>query len=323
MRFSLILKVFFASLAGFAAGPGQAQSGAKPPLVAITAIVEHPALDAVRAGITAELAAQGYKQGESVRITFESAQGSTATAAQIARKIAGDAPAVAVGISTPSAQALAAAAKQVPLVYAAVTDPVAAGLIPAAGTPKEKITGVSDMSPLGDQVALIREILPGAKKLGVLFNPGEANSVALVAALKTVAAKAGFEVIEGPATKTADVQQAARSVLSKADAIYVPTDNTVVSAFEAVAAAGRQARKPVFAGDTASVAKGAVAAVGFDYDTVGRQAGALAARILKGEAPGAIPPEDARGTDLKVNPAAAAAIGLSLPAQVLARAKAL
>lgn len=293
---------------------------AEPRTVAITAIVEHPALDAVRDGVMKGLADAGHAEGTDVTFTYQTAQGNPATAAQIARQFVGEAPAVIVAISTPSAQAVAASTKDIPIVFSAVTDPVAAQLAASIDAPGGNITGVSDMAPIGDHVALIREITPGVKRLGVLYNPGEANSVSSLAALKTAAEAAGIEIVEAPATKSADVQAAARSLVGKVDAMYVPTDNTIVSALESAVGVAVGAKLPLYAADTDSVARGALAAVGFNYFDVGVQTAALVDRVLKGDDPGAIPVVFASGTDLQVNKATAAAIGLDLPQAVLARA---
>jgi putative ABC transport system substrate-binding protein len=255
-----------------------------------------------------------------VTFAYQTAQGNPATAAQIARQFVGDAPAVIVAISTPSAQAVAAATKEIPIIFSAVTDPVAAQLAASIDAPGGNITGVSDMAPIGDHVALIREITPEVKRLGVLYNPGEANSVSSLGAMKTAAEAAGIAIVEGPATKSADVQAAARSLVGKVDAIYVPTDNTIVSALESAVGVAIAAKLPLYAGDTDSVARGALAAVGFNYFDVGVQTASLVDRILKGEDPGTIPVVFAAGTDLQVNKATAAAIGLQLPQAVLDRA---
>lgn len=303
-------------LAGGVAGPALAQAQK----VAITAIVDHPALNAVHEGAVAALAKAGFNDGKEIAVVFESAQGQPATAVQIARKFVGERPAVVIGISTPSAQALAAATKTIPVVFSAVTDPVGAQLVASAEKPGGNVTGVSDRAPIDDQVALIRELTPDVKTVGVLFNPGEPNSVTSVRELKEAAEKVGLTVVEAPATKTAEVQGAARSLVGKADAAFVPTDNTVVSALEAVSGALVAAKIPLYAADTDSVARGALASVGFNYRQVGEQTGELAARILKGEKPGDLPVRFAQGTDLYLNKGVAAKIGVTLPEAALARA---
>ena len=293
---------------------------AEPKTVAITAIVEHPALDAVRDGIQKGLADLGYAEGTDVTFTYESAQGNPATAAQIARQFVGDAPAVIVAISTPSAQAVAAATKDIPIVFSAVTDPLAAELVSSLDAPGGNVTGVSDMAPIGDHLALIREITPNVKRLGVLYNPGEANSVSSVTALKSAAGGAGVEIVEAPANRSADVQGAARSLIGKVDAVYVPTDNTIVSALESAVSIAIEAKTPLYAGDVDSVARGALAAVGFNYFDVGVQTAALVDRVLKGDKPGEVAVVFAAGTDLQVNRKTAEAIGVDIPQAVLDRA---
>jgi putative tryptophan/tyrosine transport system substrate-binding protein len=288
--------------------------------VAVTAIVEHPALDAARDGIKEGLAAEGFADGKEIDFIYQSAQGAPATAAQIARQFVGDEVTVIVPISTPSAQAAAAATKDIPIVFTAVTDPIAAELVPTLEKPGGNITGISDMSPMADHVALIQEITPNVKTIGVLFNPGEANSVSLVDRLKEVASGAGLVVVEAPVTKSADVQAVARSLVGKVDAMYVPTDNTVVSALEAAIAVAEENDIPFYAGDTDSVKRGALASIGFNYFDVGVETGKVVARVLKGEKPGDIDVSFASGTDLFVNKSAAEKMGVTIPEAVIARA---
>lgn len=289
--------------------------------VAVTAIVEHPALDAARDGIKEELAAGGYKEGENLRFLYESAQGNPATAAQIARKLVGEAPDVIVPISTPSAQAVVGATRDIPVVFTAVTDPVGAKLVADPEKPGSNVTGMSDLSPIGKHLDLIKEITPEARTLGVIYNPGEANSLTLLELIREEAPARGLTIREAAAPKSADVLQAAQSLVGRVDAIYVPTDNTVVTALEAIVTIGQRNRLPVFAGDTDSVPRGAIAALGFNYGDVGRQTGRIVLRVLNGEKPGDIPVQGVEITELVVNPKAAEAMGVTIPEAVLARAK--
>jgi putative ABC transport system substrate-binding protein len=289
--------------------------------VAVTAIVEHPALDACRDGVKDALAAAGYEEGKNLTFLYETAQGNPATAAQIARKFIGEAPDVIVPISTPSAQAVVAGTKDIAVVFTAVTDPLGAKLVSNMDKPGGNVTGMSDLSPIAKHLDLIKEITPGAKKIGVPYNPGEANSVTLLKLLQEHAGAKGMEIIEAPATKSADVLQAAQSLVGKADAIYIPTDNTIVSALEAVIKVGVDSKLPVFAGDTDSVPRGAIAALGFNYYDVGRQTGQIVVRILKGEKPGDIPVQGVEIMELFVNPAMAEKMGVKIPDAVVARAK--
>lgn len=300
-------------------GGGAAAAGEEVS-VAATAIVEHPALDAVRDGVRDELESQGYVSGENLRFVYKTAQGNPTTAAQIARRFAGQDHDVIVPISTPSAQSVLAATETVPVVFGAVTDPVSARLVQSLSDPQGRVTGVTDLSPVARQLDLIREILPEARTLGVLYNPGEANSVKILELARAEAPARGFEIVEATAPKSAEVLAAARNLVGRADAVYIPTDNTIVSALESVVKVGMENQLPVFAADTASVPRGAVAALGFDYYDLGRQVGRIVVRVLEGAAPGDIPVESVSTTRLSVNPEMASRMGVELPSAVVARA---
>lgn len=289
--------------------------------VAVTAIVEHPALDAARDGVRDELKAAGFEAGKNLKFEYQSAQGNNGTAAQIARKYVGDRPDVIVAIATPSAQAVVAATKEVPVVFSAVTDPVAAKLVKSWDASGTNVTGVSDLSPLEKHLELIKRIVPGAKRVGVIYSPGEANSVAIVEALKKLAPGAGLSLVEAAAARTVDVPSAAQSLVGKVDVIYAPTDNNVMSAFEGIAKVAQQARLPVIAADTDAVKRGAVAALGLNYYDLGRQTGKLVVRILKGESPGKMASQVSNTFELHVNPGAALKQGVTLSDELVKSAK--
>ncbi len=289
--------------------------------VAITQIVEHPALDACRQGVKDGLAMAGFKVGENLRWSYESAQGNPATAAQVAKKFAGESPDVIVAISTPSAQTVAASARHVPLVFTAVTDPVGAKLVKNMDKPGKLITGITDLSPVDKHLQLIRQLLPTARRVGVIFNPGEANSVTMVSMLDAEAEKQGLQVVEAAATKSGDVLAAARSLVGKADVIYIPLDNTVVSALEAVIKVAEQNKLPLISADTDSVARGSIAALGFNYYDVGVQTGKMVARVLNGENPGDIAVERVQTLELHLNPGAAERMGVVLDPSLISRAE--
>ncbi|GAB5478934.1 MAG: ABC transporter substrate-binding protein [Marinobacter nauticus] len=291
-----------------------------PRVVAITQIVEHPALDAVHEGVKDELAERGYREGENLRLMHESAQGNSAIASQIARKFVGENPDVIVAIATPSAQTVAAAARNVPVVFSAVTDPVAAKLVQSWEAPGANITGVSDMLPIEKHLDMLQRAMPDAKRIGTVYNPGEANAAALIELLEERLQARGLELVKGAATKTSEVLGAARSLVGKADAIYLTTDNTVISAAEAVISVGERAKIPVFAADTATVERGAVAALGFNYYNHGRQTGAMVARVLEGAGTADMPVETMEELDLYVNPEAAERMGVTLPEYLIQEA---
>lgn len=293
---------------------------AKDVTVAVTAIVEHPALDAARDGVKDALAAAGYKEGENLKFIYQSAQGNPATAAQIARQFIGDAPDVIVPISTPSAQAVVSGTRDIPVVFTAVSDPVGAQLVKDMTKPGGNVTGLSDLSPVVDHVKLIKEVAPNVKTIGFLYNSGEANSVSLLEALKAAAKDEGLDVVESAATKSAEVQGATRALIGKADLIYIPTDNTIISALEGAVSVAEEAKIPLMTADTDSVSRGAFIALGFNYYDVGKQTGDVVVRILKGEKPGDIAVDVAAGTDLVINLVAAKKMGLEIPQAVIDRA---
>lgn len=290
-------------------------------LVAVTAIVDHPALDAARKGVEDELKQAGFEPGKQVRYEFQSAQGNPATAGQIARKFIGEKPDVVVAIATPSAQALAAATKSIPVVFTAVTDPVAAKLVPSWKASGTNVTGVSDSLSLAAQVDLILKVKPGAKRIGMVYSPGEVNSTIVVKELKAELGKRGMTLVEAAAPRTVDVASAAKSLVGKVDAIYTSTDNNVVSTYESLVAVANQAKVPLVASDPDSVKRGAVAALGMNYYDLGRQTGKVVVRILKGEKAGAIAPQVGEKLSLVVNSSAAAKQGVVLTPALLKEAK--
>lgn len=300
---------------GLAAG-----AQAQPKSVAVTAIVEHPSLDAIRDGVKEALEGAGFK-GDKLKWQYQSAQGNTGTAAQIARKYIGEKPDVIVAIATPSAQAVVAATKSIPVVYAGVTDPVAAQLVKSWQPSGTNVTGVSDALALQEQIDLIKKVAPAAKRVGMVYNPGEANSVVVVKEMQRLLPGSGMTLVEATAPRTVDITAAARSLVGKVDVLYTSTDNNVVSAYESLVKVANDAKIPLIASDTESVARGAVAALGMNYRTLGRQAGEQVVRILKGEKPGSMPSEHGKQLELFLNAKAAAAQGVKLPQALLQSAK--
>lgn len=280
--------------------------------VSVTSIVEHPALDSIRDGVQKALNDAGYTQAKGLKWEFQTAQGNTAIAAQIARKFVGDKPDVIVAIATPSAQAVVAATKTIPAVYSAVTDPVAAQLVSSMKPSGTNVTGVSDTLELEKQVDLIKKVVPEAKRVGMVYNPGEANSVVVVERLRELLPKSGMSLVEATAARTVDVGAAARSLVGKVDVIYTNTDNNVVSAYEALVKVGNDAKVPLVASDTDSVKRGAIAALGVNYADLGIQTGKMVVRILKGEKPGDIASETSDKLELYVNKSAAQKQGVTL-----------
>ncbi|MBO1530944.1 ABC transporter substrate-binding protein [Psychrobacter sp. F1192] len=289
--------------------------------LAITQIVEHPSLDAMRRGIIDELADNGYIEGQNLTVNFQSAQGNTATAGQIAKQFAGDMPDAIVAISTPSAQSVVASTKTVPVIYTAISDPVAAKLIDENDVPiQSNVTGLSSELPIEPQLDNILKIVPDAKTIGYVYSPGEVNSVVVLNQLKEAAPAHGLEILDVTANRPTDVAMATRSLAGRADVIYTSLDNNVVSAFEAMAGAANELDIPVIASDEFSVRRGATAALGVnDYD-FGRTTGEMVYRVLNGEAITDISPQIMNTLTLYVSPKHAAEQGTTLTAEVLSDA---
>lgn len=307
-----------ALLALAAALPAAAQ---ERKVVAISTIVEVPALMAARQGILDGLAARGYVEGETMDLLYENANGSMPTQQQIARKFMGAHPDVLVPITTPTAQAMVAGTEGIPVVFAMVTDPVKARLVPQFAQPGGHVTGVSDAEPIGAQLDLMVAMVPGLEKLGYVYNPGLDNAIATLEMLRAVATPRGIEVIESAAPTTNEVIQATRRLVGDVQAVYVPNDTTVVAALETIVKTGQDAGLPIFAGETSAVERGAAGSVGLDYHAVGMAAGNMVADVLDGGDPGTmdvlVAYELVDELLTVINKGSAEMMGLSVPQAVL------
>ncbi len=299
------------------AGCGGDSSSDEKITIGISKIVAHPALDALERGVQDELADLGY---ENVVFDLQNANGDMNTASSIARKFKSRRVDLAVGIATPTSQALANVLTEIPIVYAAVTDPVAAGLVESYEQGGENITGISDMTPVRAQLEMLNRIKP-LDTLGHIYSSSEANAVVLAEKAKTVCRDMGIEMVEMTVTNSSEVRQAALSIADRVDAIYISNDNTVVSALSSVAEVAQNKGVPIMSADPTSAEELPIlAAWGFDYYKMGRAAGKLADRLLKGEDPAEIPTQymtDPSDVDLLLNKDVAEALGLEFPADAL------
>jgi len=289
----------------------------------IVQILEHPSLDAARQGFLDVLGENGYKVGENLIVNYENAQGDMPTLNSIAQNLVSDGCDLILAIATPSAQAVANASKgtDIPVLFTAVTDPVAAGLVKSMDKPETNLTGTTDMAPVDEQIKLIQEINPSVKNVGVIYNSGEVNSVVQVELVKEIAKDLGLNIVEAIATNTSEVDQAAKSLVGKVDAIYIPTDNVVVTALEAVIQVAEQNKILLVSTEKDSVNRGTVATIGLDYYKLGRQTGEMALRILSGESkPQDMPVETQDQKDIIINLKAAKALGVTVPQSLIDRA---
>lgn len=310
-----------AAILGLAATAVSVAQAAEMKTVAISTIVEVPSLMDGKQGIIDALADRGYIEGETLKIEYQNANGSMPTQQQIAKKFVGDAPDVIVPITTPTSQAMVASTRDIPIVFAMVTDPLKAKLIDKYVQPGGNVTGVSDAAPIGQQLDLILEFIPGMKKVGFIYNPGLDNALAALAVLKSEAEKRGITVVESAAPTTNEVILATKKLIGKVDAVYVPDDTTVVAALEAIVKVGWDVKMPIFSGETSGVKRGAAASVGLDYYSVGRLAGEMAADVLDGKPVGTIDAVIAKDLNDKfntlVNKSSAEKMGLTVPQSVL------
>ncbi len=290
--------------------------------VAINQFVEHPALDACRRGFMDFLAEHGFRPGKQIIYDYQNAQANMATAGLIARRQVGGQADLILAIATPSAQASLAASRRrpKPILFSAITDPVGAGLVKNLKKPGGYVSGASDLSPVYRQIALFKRVLPTLKRLGVIYNAGEANSVTLIRLARAACQKLGLKLIEATAASSVAVLPAAASLVGKVDAFYVPTDNTVVSALESAVKVAVANRLPLFATDVASARRGAAVALGMDYYRLGRQTGAMALRFFRGQKLGDMPVETLKRMLLHVNLRTAPKMGLKVPAAIIKRA---
>jgi putative ABC transport system substrate-binding protein len=287
--------------------------------ISVSQFVEHPALDAVLKGF------QDYmkEKGIGVDYSVHNAQANMATAGQIGTQIMGEKPDLILAIATPSAQTCAQALKKAPhmkntpMLFSAITDPMDAGLVNDLEHPGGNITGVSDMLPLDQHMEMVKKFIPGLKQLGVIYNSGEANSKSSVKLLKNVGEKMGYEVVDATVAKTSEVYQAAKSLVGRVDAVFIPTDNTVVESLESVVKVCVEKNLPLFGSDVDSVKRGAVAAMGFDYYMHGRQTGAMAHRIINGANPANIPVETQKELKLHINRKYANLMEVKIPDELL------
>ena len=288
--------------------------------IGIVQIVEHPSLDSIRESLISELAKKGYKDGKNISIDYQNAQGDQTNLKSICQKFANNKYDLIIAIATPSAQAAVGETKTIPVLFAACTDPIAAGLVADMNKPGGNVTGTSDAVSAEKIMELAKRITPGIKTIGALYNSSETNSVSVIKGLKAYAAKNGIKVIDATVTNSSEVQQATQSLVAKTDAIFSPIDNTVASAMPVVTQVTRAAKKPVYVGANSMVKDGGLATYGVNYIVLGQETGDMAAEILGGKNPGEMPVKTMSDMNIYVNKKTADTIGVKIPADVIKQA---
>jgi putative tryptophan/tyrosine transport system substrate-binding protein len=303
---------------------GRRASAAETKSIAIITMVDTPQLVEVKDGIIKGLAAHGYVDGKNLKINFKSAQSNFGTAQQIARQFIGEAPDAIVSITTPASQAVVAATKDLPVIFTVVTDPVSAKLISSKTHPGGNVSGVSDVVPTERQIGLVREVVPGLKTLGLLYDSASDSSRASAESIKALGPKMGFTVVEAAAMGLNNVASAAQSLVGRVDAIFVPNDTTVYAAFESVVKVAQDAHVPLFSAERRSVQRGSIGTVGFDFGQIGVKTADMIYKVLSGTKPGdmdviyMVDEPDTLG--LYLNKASAEKMGVTIPKALLEQA---
>ena len=280
--------------------------------IGITQIVAHPALDSAREGFKDAFKESGLK------VTFDekNANGEIATANMIANNFVTEKVDLIYAIATSTAQSAAQATNKLPVVFSAITDPEAAGLI------KENVTGISDRVNVKQQLELLLKLDSKIKKVGVIYNSSEQNSKVQVDDLKKAASELGITIVEKSVTQVSEIPQASEALVRESDALYLPTDNLVASVVNLITEKATAAKKVVFGAEAAHVKGGALITQGIDYYEMGKEAGKIAVEILKnGKKPSEIKFKKMDLNDIVINNKTLAAIGINLPEDIKSKAK--
>lgn len=286
--------------------------------VGIVQLVEHAALDAANKGFVEGLASKGYKEGQNIAYDRQNAQADQSNLQNIAHRFVNNKVNLICAIATPAAQTVANVTSDIPIVATAVTDYKTAKLVKDNAKPGTNVTGTTDMNPVEQQLDLLLKLVPNAKSVGTIYCSSEVNSQLQIEILKKAAAAKGVTVKEATVSNVNDIQQAARSLVGKVQAIYVPTDNVLASAMPTLVSVTEEAKLPVICGEGGMVKAGGVATLGVDYYKLGFQAGEMAADILGGKSkPADMAIQAQKEFKAMVNVKEAEKIGLKVPEDVL------
>ncbi|MER2174492.1 MAG: tryptophan ABC transporter substrate-binding protein [Carnobacterium sp.] len=292
------------------------------PMVGILQLTSHPALDLIYKGIVDELNDAGFIDGETMTLDFQNAQGDQSNLNSMSTRFVSRGADVMVGIATPSAQALANSSQDIPIVLGAVTDPEGSGLIESNEAPGGNITGVSDLTPIKEQFSLIKEILPEAQTIGILYSSSEDNSIVQAEQAIEIAEEMGLGTQVMTVSSTNDVAQVASTLAAQVDAIWVPTDNTIASAMNTLVSAADSNLIPIFPAVDTMVEEGGLATVGLDQYELGRLTGEMVVAILNGDAdPATTSIRYLDQGEIIINEEKAEQLGITIPTQVLEKAK--
>jgi len=292
-----------------------------PIKIGVLQLVEHAALDAAYQGFVDALKEAGFEDGVNIEIDYQNAQADQSNLMTISERFVKNNVDLILAIATPAAQAVASATTTIPILFTAVTDPVAARLVESNEKPGLNVTGTTDAGPIDKQFALMKELFPDLKTIGIIYNSSEVNSEVQAKQAEEIAKEMGWEVKFGTITSVNDIEQVANSLAEKVDGFYAPTDNTIASAMPNLVKVAEEKKLPILGSEPGMVEGGALMTVGIDYYKLGQQTGKMAVKILKGEAvPAEMPVESLKDVDIVLNQATAKAIGFEFPESVLKKA---
>ena len=284
-------------------------------------LLSHPALDAIYQGIQDELAKEGYEVGKNLEIDFQNAQGDQSNLASMSEKLVSNKNDVIVGITTPATLSLANVTKDIPIVMGGITYPVEAGLIKDEKKPGNNITGVSDRTPIKQQLEIMKQVVPTLKTVGILYTSSEDNSVKQAKQAEEDAKALGLEVKVATIANTNDIQQVTESLASQVEAIFVPIDNTIASAMATVVKATDAKKIPVFPSADTMVADGGVLGLGVDQYQIGVETAKMVVEVLKGAKPADTPIKLANEGVIYLNEEKAKELGITIPADIAQKAQ--
>ena len=314
----LMASALMLPLAGCSQTGGSSSSGEAETLrIGIIQPMEHESLDAAREGFVQALADHGYIDGDTIVLDYQNAQGDSSALLPISQRFVGDDCDLVLAIGTGAAQSIASQTSEIPVLITAVTDPVDAGLVQSSEAPGTNVTGTNDMNPIREQMELIREFLPDVQTVGLLYTSSEDNSILQIEEAKAILEEMNLDYVEQTVTGSNDVQQAVQSIVTRCDAIYIPTDNTFASAMPLVGSVVMESGTPVICGATGMVEAGGLITLGLNYYNLGYQTGEMAAQVLEGADPASMPVQSQNQYDYVVNEEMLSALGMELPQSLL------
>lgn len=281
--------------------------------VGILQFVSHPALDTITKGVKDALKEAGYKEGKNLKIVFQNGQADQSKLATMSQQLVDKKADVLVGVATPAAQSLANTTKDIPIVLGAVTDPVGAKLVASLDNPGGNVTGVSDQPPVASQIKLGKELLPDAKTVGMLYSSTEVNSKYQVNEASKTAESLGMAVKEYPVASTNEIAQTVQVMSQNVDFIYIPLDNTIANAMQAVVGEANKSKTPIITSVDTMVEQGGLATVGIDQYTLGKKTGQMVVQILKGADPSVTPVYTFKEGVTVLNEKQAEFLGIQIP----------